>query len=90
MYSIFLRLAQKRCAGGMPQLDTATFLHQYNWTLLTLLGIYALVVNSLLPTMHKNWGIRAVAQGEAQFFQALIEESDKERPEVKVLQSLFK
>lgn len=90
MYNVFLRLAQKRCAGGMPQLDTATFLHQYNWTLLTLLGIYALVVNSLLPTMHKNWGIRAAAKADAEYYQALAEDSDKERPEVKVLQSLFK
>nr|YP_010128083.1 ATP synthase F0 subunit 8 [Gardineria hawaiiensis]QPP20611.1 ATP synthase subunit 8 [Gardineria hawaiiensis] len=42
----------------MPQLDTATYLTQYRWTLLVLFLLFFLLVFFVLPTIKINWLIR--------------------------------
>nr|YP_009738022.1 ATP synthase F0 subunit 8 [Parazoanthus swiftii]YP_010875231.1 ATP synthase F0 subunit 8 [Parazoanthus darwini]QIB71213.1 ATP synthase F0 subunit 8 [Parazoanthus swiftii]WGW14829.1 ATP synthase F0 subunit 8 [Parazoanthus swiftii]WGW14855.1 ATP synthase F0 subunit 8 [Parazoanthus darwini] len=47
----------------MPQLDTATYLTQYRWTLITLFLLFSLLVASILPTIKTNWLIRRSVMG---------------------------
>nr|QIN90380.1 ATP synthase F0 subunit 8 [Relicanthus daphneae] len=47
----------------MPQLDTATYLTQYRWTLVCLFLLFSLLVSSVLPTIKKNWLIRKSVTG---------------------------
>nr|YP_010868403.1 ATP synthase F0 subunit 8 [Epizoanthus ramosus]WGU19897.1 ATP synthase F0 subunit 8 [Epizoanthus ramosus] len=47
----------------MPQLDAATYLTQYRWTLITLFLLFSLLVTSILPTIKTNWLIRRSVMG---------------------------
>nr|YP_009159638.1 ATP synthase F0 subunit 8 [Alicia sansibarensis]AKQ50911.1 ATP synthase F0 subunit 8 [Alicia sansibarensis] len=42
----------------MPQLETATYLIQYRWTLITLFLLFAFLVVSVLPAIKTNFLIR--------------------------------
>ena len=42
----------------MPQLETATYLTQYRWTLIALFLLFSFMVVSVLPTIKTNFLIR--------------------------------
>lgn len=42
----------------MPQLDTVTYLTQYSWTLMVLIVLFSLLVNTILPRLQQQLVIR--------------------------------
>nr|QVL27587.1 ATP synthase F0 subunit 8 [Paraphelliactis xishaensis] len=42
----------------MPQLETATYLTQYRWTLIALFLLFSFLVVSILPAVKTNFLIR--------------------------------
>ncbi len=47
----------------MPQLETATYLTQYRWTLIALFLLFSFMVVSILPTIKTNFLIRKLFLG---------------------------
>nr|AKQ50952.1 ATP synthase F0 subunit 8 [Halcurias pilatus]AKQ50961.1 ATP synthase F0 subunit 8 [Isactinernus quadrilobatus]AKQ51016.1 ATP synthase F0 subunit 8 [Synhalcurias elegans] len=47
----------------MPQLETATYLTQYRWTLIALFFLFSFLVTSVLPTIKTNFLIRRSVVG---------------------------
>nr|YP_654378.1 ATP synthase F0 subunit 8 [Nematostella sp. JVK-2006]ABG02352.1 ATP synthase F0 subunit 8 [Nematostella sp. JVK-2006] len=47
----------------MPQLETATYLTQYRWTLIALFLLFSFMVVSVLPTIKTNFLIRRSVMG---------------------------
>ncbi len=47
----------------MPQLETASYLTQYRWTLIALYLLFSFMVVSVLPTIKTNFLIRKSVMG---------------------------
>lgn len=69
----------------MPQLDTVTYLTQYTWTLIVLLFLFSLLVNTILPRLQQQLVIREKSG------QYILEGEKSEfiRPENLIFRSLF-